>query len=107
MERRGYERIAVDLRAERISGDETRSILIENISETGLQILTAPAEEDSEFDPGTMIQLKLMLANGESLDLDCTVMWADKQQPDDQASSVGMKIEAAPFRYREFVQSLS
>jgi hypothetical protein len=54
-----------------------------------------------------MIQLKLMLANGESLDLDCTVMWADKQQPDDQASSVGMKIEAAPSRYREFVQSLS
>jgi hypothetical protein len=107
LERRGHERIAVDLRAERISGDEARSILIENISETGLQILTAPAEDELVFDPGTMIQLKLLLANGETLDLDCTVIWADKQQPDNEASSVGMKIETAPSRYREFVQSLS
>jgi hypothetical protein len=107
MERRGHERIAVDLRAERISGDETRSILIENISETGLQILTAPANEESEFDPGAMIKLKLLLTNGETLDLDCTVVWSDNQQPDDEASSVGIKIESAPSKYREFVQSLS
>lgn len=106
MEKRSSERITVNLKAERISGDEVHSTFIENISEAGLQIMTAPAEKGSVLIPGTMVQLKLGLSTGETLDLHCQVVWADTPPPDDLTNRVGMKIITAPSRYREFVQSL-
>ncbi|MBI4838725.1 MAG: PilZ domain-containing protein [Nitrospirae bacterium] len=106
MERRQFNRKRVYLSAERISGNADRSIFIENISERGIQIITAPAESIIEFSPGTPIDLKFVLSNGEIIDLYCIVKWSyHNTPPDDATTTIGMEVVDPPSRYREFVKT--
>jgi len=69
MEKRRTKRIKVNLKAERISGNEKYGVFIENISEHGIHIITTPAETHKKFTPGTDIALKFQLNTGETLGL--------------------------------------
>jgi len=107
MERRRFERKKVYLKAERISGDRNHGVFIENISENGIQIITAPAESVIEFSSGTPIDLKFVLPSGEVINLNCIVKWADYTPPPyDATTTIGMEIIDPPLRYKEFVKNL-
>ncbi len=106
MEKRHFKRIAVNLKAERISGDTTHGVFIENVSEKGLYIITAPAKSAYDFHPGSPVDLKFQLSSGETLDLNCRVIWSHKIPPHGLTSSIGMEIIDPPLKYLEFVKNL-
>jgi hypothetical protein len=107
MEKRRFQRIKVDLKAERISGDETYGIFIENISETGVQIITAHEKEHREYFPGRDVDLKLFLSSGEVVSLRCKVKWlCPEVLPNSLVDSIGLEIIDPPLRYIEFIKTL-
>ncbi|RJQ53356.1 MAG: PilZ domain-containing protein [Nitrospiraceae bacterium] len=105
MERRREARITVNLKAERISCTENCSVFIENLSETGINMITAPAK-NSEYIPGSEVDLELELNSGKIINLNCNVKWAVDNSPEDPASNVGLEIIDPPAEYKEFVRTL-
>jgi hypothetical protein len=106
MGKRRSERKIVRLKAERISGDENHAVFIENLSEEGIYMITAPAKTSMDFTPGTKLELKFQLPSGETLNLRCKVIWSCKTPPDGLTNSVGMEIIAPPLKYKEFIKTL-
>ena len=107
MEKRRSKRIKVNLKAERISGDEKYGVFIENISENGIHITTTPSETHKKYTPGIDIDLNFQLNTGETLNLHCKVRWAHlKVPPDGMTDSIGLEIINPPKKYIEFVKAL-
>ncbi len=105
MERRRSERLTVKLKAERISCNKNCSVFIENLSESGIYMITAPAK-NNEYVQGTEIDLKLELSTGETIDLNCSVKWVYDNLPEDLTNSVGLEIMDPPQKYLEFIKTL-
>ena len=107
MERRGSKRITVSLKAERLSGTSKKAVMIENISEQGINMIAAPAKEAAKFKTGIEVKLKLRLSTGEVLNLNCKVRWSyPKAPPDGLTSSVGLEVIDPPEKYKDFVKTL-
>jgi hypothetical protein len=106
MERRRSRRKTFHLNAESISGDTHFAVFIENLSEEGINIITAPSHAEINFIPQKTINLKLKLSTGQILDLTCRVMWSHIIPPGDTTCSVGMEVIEPPEQYREFVKTL-
>jgi hypothetical protein len=104
MERRRASRVTVNLKAERISCTRDCSVFIENLSESGIYMTTAPAK-NNEFVPGTELDLELELNSGKIINLNCSVKWAIDNSPGDLTSSVGLEIIDPPSEYTEFVKN--
>lgn len=95
----------MNLRAERLSCTRDCSVFIENLSETGIYMTTAPAK-NSDYVPGSEIDLELELSSGKVIHLTCHVKWLIDNSPEDLTNSVGLEIIDPPAEYREFVQTL-
>jgi hypothetical protein len=106
MEKRRSRRIVVKLDAERISGDTAHAVYIENISEDGICITSAPAQDAARFTPDVLVILKLRLSSGQTIDLHCRVIWSFKTQPRDKTRSTGLEVIDPPPEYTEFVKTL-
>jgi len=104
MERRRARRVTINLKAERISCINDCSVFIENISETGIYIITAP-EKKSNYVPGTEMDLELELSTGKTINLNCNVKWAENST-DNKSKSVGLEIINPPSEYKEFLKTL-
>ncbi len=108
MEKRHSHRIKISLRAERISGDNRHGIFIENISESGINIIIANEKTLREFFPGNDVDLRFRLSSGEALNLRCKVRWfCPDAPPDIMTESIGLEIIDPPPRYIEFVRRLT
>ena len=108
MEKRRSNRIKINLRAERISGDNSHGIFIENISENGINIIVANEKTLKEFLPGKDVDLRFRLSSGEALNLRCKVKWSCPDSPPDiRTESIGLEIIDPPPRYIEFVRTLT
>jgi len=107
MERRRSKRKIIRLEAERISGDSNHGVFIENLSETGIYMITAPARKEIDYTPGMMVDLKFHLKSDETLNLNCKVIWSYKTPPHGITNSVGLEIIDPPLKYLEFVRTLS
>jgi hypothetical protein len=105
MERRRSKRVTVNLKAERISCTDNCSVFIENLSESGIYIITAP-EKKSTYIPGNALDLELELNSGETINLNCNVKWAYENSPEDMTRSVGLEIIDPPREYIEFIKTL-
>jgi hypothetical protein len=107
MERRRSDRIQIRLKAERISGDSSQSVFIENMSESGICMITAPSGHSVAFQPGTEVVLKLELSTGNTLDINCRVVWSyQKTPPDGLTNNVGMEVIDPPLKYKELIETL-
>ncbi len=107
MEKRRSKRIKVNLKAERISGNEKNGVYIEDISENGIHMITTPSSAHEKYTPGTDIDLKFQLSSGETLNLHCKVRWAhSKIPPNGLTDSIGLEIIDPPPKYIEFVKAL-
>ncbi len=105
MERRRAKRITVNLKAERISCTENCSVFIENLSESGISMITADPK-NNEFIPGSELDLELELSNGDVINLNCNVKWSYETTPEDLSSNVGLEIIDAPKDYLSFINAL-
>lgn len=107
MEKRRSRRITVNLKAERISGNEKHGVFIENISEHGIHMITSPQKSHEKYVPGKEIILKFFFLSGETINLRCKVRWAIvKIPPNGLTDSVGLEIINPPLKYVEFVKNL-
>ena len=104
-ERRLSKRLTVSMKAERISCTNNCSVFIENLSDTGIHMITAPAKNPNLFVPGSAIQLKLKIATGNTIKLQCKVKWAYDNSPEDLTNSVGLEILDPPDTYLKFVKT--
>lgn len=108
MEKRRSKRIKVNLKAERISGDEKYGIFIENISENGIHILTTASREHVKYSAGSDVDLHFKLTNGKTLNLHCKVRWSClKTPPNGLTDSIGLEIINPPSQYIDFVRTLN
>ena len=106
MERRRYKRKTIRLNAESITGDKNLSVFIENVSESGISMITAPSNIPKNFTPNQTINLKLKLSSGKILDLRCLVVWSHRTAPRSLEFSVGLEIIEPPDEYLKFVRTL-
>ena len=107
MEKRRFRRIRVNLKAERISGNEKYAVFIENISESGIYILTTTSNDNKKYAAGTEIELRLKLSTGETIHLRGITKWVySKMPPDGLTDSIGLEIIDPPQEYISFVRAL-
>jgi len=107
MERRRFKRVRVNLKAERISGNEKYAVFIENISESGIYMLASTSNDNKKYEPGTEIELNLNLTTGNTIYLRCRTKWAYyKIPPDRLTDSIGLEIIEPPQEYIDFVRTL-
>ena len=106
MGKRRSKRIRVNLKAKCISVDVNQAVFVENVSEEGVLIQTAPVNTKVDFISGIPVELQIQLPSGETLNLNCEIRWAYKNPPDGLTSSVGMQIIDPPSKYKEFVKNL-
>jgi hypothetical protein len=106
MERRRSKRLTVNLKAERISCTKNCSVFIENLSEDGIYMITAPAK-NKNYEPGSEIDLRLKLSSGETIKLNCYVKWVYENSPEDLTNSVGLEIKDPPLKYKECLKILN
>lgn len=105
MERRRTKRLTVKLKAERISCTKNCSVFIEDLSERGIRMITAPPKKN-DYIPGSDIDLKLELAAGKVINLNCNVKWSYNNSEEDMTNSVGLEIIDPPSEYKEFLKTL-
>ena len=107
MERRRSKRIKIALKAERISGNEKYGVFIEDISESGIQMITAASKEHMKYSLGSKVDVRLLLTSGETIDLHCKVRWSYLRIPPERLTDcIGLEIADPPSRFIEFVHSL-
>lgn len=107
VERRRSGRAKVSLKAQRISGGARRGVLIENISESGIKVLTDPKHKMAALIPGDKVDIGLELPSGEEVNIRCRVRWAHSNVPTgDMTSSVGMEVINPPAKYIKFVRDI-
>ncbi len=102
MERRRAKRVTVNLKAERISCTENCAVFIENISKTGISMLTV----NRKYKPGSEIDLELELTNGDVINLNCNVKWSYETSKKDKSNNVGLEIVDPPKDYLKFLNAL-
>src|SRR3990167_9703709 len=97
MGKRLSKRIIIGLKAEIISGDISCEGVIENLSEAGIYVITAPTKTEINFAPGTILEVKFQFLSGETLNLHCEVKWSYKTPPHGLTNRIGMKIINPPW----------
>jgi hypothetical protein len=108
MERRRSNRISVSLKAQRISGDEKHTVFIEDISESGIHIITAPSIAYKKYAPGMEINVRLQISPKEKIMLHCKTRWSyHKMPPEREVDSIGLEIIHPPAEYIKFIRTLS
>ncbi len=106
MEKRYSKRIIVTLKAELISHGINYKGFIENVSENGLYIVTAPTETPASFIPDMPCEIKFQLPSGEALNLHCKVIWSYKTPPHGLTNSIGLEIIDPTSEYIESLKNL-
>lgn len=108
MERRHEKRIIFNLKAELISNGKSYEVFIDNLSENGIYVTTAPTETAIDFITGTILELKLPLPSGEALNLHCEVRWlySYKLRSFRIVNNMGLQIIEPSLKYKEFLKTL-
>ena len=106
-DRRRAKRLTVNLKAERLSCTNNCSVFIENLSDKGIHMITAPSKNPKLFVPGSEVELKLKITTGRIINLQCNVKWFYDNSPEDLTNSVGLEIIDPPQEYLEFVKTFN
>ncbi len=108
MERRRSNRISINLKAQRISGGDKHTVFIEDISESGIHIVTAPSVAYKKYTPGMDIDVRFQISAKEKITLHCKTRWAyHKMLPEKEIDSIGLEIIYPPAEYIEFIKALA
>jgi hypothetical protein len=105
MDNRLFKRNIVNIQAELICADMRCASFIENLSEEGVYIVTAPTDTSLDFRPDAPAELRFELPEGNRHYLNCKIKWSYKTPPHGLTSSIGMKVIDPPASYREALQA--
>ena len=117
MERRHTNRKKVNLKADIILEDSNHLGFVENVSEGGMHVISAPSRGEMDCTPGKILELKIHLPSNETLTLRCKIAWAYKtpheslsskhSDPSHESTAMGIEIIDPPQKFKEFVESLN
>jgi hypothetical protein len=100
-------RTPVNLKATIISDGETYPGFIQNVSEDGIgYLIESVFEADKEFSPKKILLLNLHIPSGETLHLNCEIIWCSRKAPDDKRLTIGLQTIKPPQKYKRFVKNL-
>ncbi|RJR22335.1 MAG: PilZ domain-containing protein [Nitrospiraceae bacterium] len=99
MERRYSERIKAGYKTEILYGNKTYTGVVENISASGVNVLTDELDPGIDFLPDENIELKFESREGVPVVLKCSIMWTSKIPPHNIRHRIGMEIDET-FRDR-------
>ena len=97
LDRRYTERIKAGYKTEIIHGDNIYTGVIENISASGVNVLTDPLSPGINFHPDEAIEIKFQAHTGETIILKCTIMWTTKIPPRNVRHRIGLEIVELPW----------
>jgi hypothetical protein len=106
MEARRSRRIVVSLQAEIIAGDRRYASSIENLSNEGAYVVTAPTKFSQDFITGTPLELRFSFPSGEKLHLNCRVKWSYQTPPHGYTNSIGLEIINPPLTYQQILNTM-
>ncbi|MBL7048766.1 MAG: PilZ domain-containing protein [Nitrospira sp.] len=99
MDTRKAKRKIVNLDARLKVGEESFASSIENLSDEGIYLITAPAKKPITFSSDTQASLKFVLPSGETQLLECKIKWSYVTPPHGFTTSVGLSIINPPESY--------
>jgi len=100
-------RTPVRLKAKIISGGETYPGSIQNVSESGLgYFIESVIKVEKDFAPKKIVALSFQIPSGETLNLDCEIIWCSRKTPDDKRLTIGIRIIKPPQKYKKFSKNL-
>jgi hypothetical protein len=97
MDKRYSERIKAGYRTEIFYGNNTYTGIIENISASGVNVLTDELAPAMDFRPDEAIELNFKSHTGVTVSLKCTIMWTTKIPPQNIRHRIGMEINELPW----------
>jgi hypothetical protein len=107
MERRRSRRIPVNLEANIISAGKSYVGLIENVSEGGLEyLMTSQVLVSEKFTPKKSLEVTFVIPSGETLHLNCELVWFLRAPLSEKLLTLGLKIIDPSTKYKEFIKSL-
>lgn len=100
-------RTPVRLKAKIISGSEAYPGFIQNVSESGVgYFIESVFKVEKDFAPKKIIELAFEIPSGETLKLDCEIIWCSRKSPDDKNATIGLKIIKPSQKYKKFAKNL-
>jgi hypothetical protein len=107
MERRLLKRVTHNLKAEYISGGMSYTGFIENFSEDGIFMRTAPTKTAIDFSSQTNSELKFQLSSGETFHIHGEVRWFHTEiSSHGLIFRIGVKITNPSSQYIKFLKTL-
>jgi len=97
VDKRSFKRISVGYKTEIVYGENRYSGTIENLSASGVNVLTDPLDPHIDFLPDNAIDLIFETPSGEPVTLHCTIMWSSKIPPGNVRHRIGMEIAELPW----------
>lgn len=92
MENRRSKRIAVGYKAEILYEGSSFDCVIENLSTAGAYIITVSASSVSELKPDEMLELRFEPEPGETVSLNCRIIWLKLTLPHRLTVRIGLEI---------------
>ena len=106
MEARRHKRQIVSLPAEITSGENRFAGSIENLSEEGLYMVTAPSKASLNLKPEAPVELSITFPSGEKIHLTCRVKWSYQTPPHGYTTSLGLEIMEKSPEYKAALTTL-
>ena len=96
-DKRKATRIIAGYKASIILSGERYEAVVENLSESGICILTFPLEIPVSFTPGESIDVRFEAPTGTLLNILCKVKWSSTIPPHNVTRSIGAEIIDPPW----------
>ncbi|MBI5664835.1 MAG: PilZ domain-containing protein [Nitrospirae bacterium] len=97
MDRRYSERIKAGYKTEILYRDNIYTGIVENISASGVNVLTDELVSGIDFLTDEAVELKFRSHTGVAVVLKCTIMWTTKIPPQNIRHRIGMEINDVPW----------
>jgi len=106
MEARRHKRLIVSLPAEIIAEDTHITGSIENLSDEGLYLVTAPSKTSLNIKSDVPVELSITFPSGEKINITCKVKWSYQTPPHGYTNSLGLEIMENSSEYKEALKTL-
>lgn len=102
IDKRSDKRITAGYKTEILYAGSSYAGVIENISASGVNVLTDTLSPGITFKPDEPIELKFETPSGEAVIIKCSIMWSSPIPPHDVRHRIGMEITELPWEKTAF-----
>ena len=97
MERRESKRGPANVRTEIRYHNNVHHGVIENLSASGVRLVTDQIESEEDFRQYDPLELKFKAPSGKEFTIECTIMWADYITRENLRYMIGLELVGKPW----------